>query len=214
MSEDEARAWIAERVPRGTFGRLEALAAVVTAEAQNQNLIAASTLSTIWSRHIVDSAQLLEFAPPEGRWIDLGPGAGFPGLVIAIMAEREIILAESRTRRIAFLTDAIEALGLTSTARVHAGRIEMMPPDPFAVISARAFAPLDRLFATASHLSSHNTRWVLPKGRGAQAELDAARGSWQGVFRVEPSATDPDAAIIVADHVRPTRGGRNAGSTR
>jgi 16S rRNA (guanine527-N7)-methyltransferase len=97
---------------------------------------------------------------------------------------------------------------------VRGQRIETMAAEPFAVISARAFAPLERLLTAALPFSTPDTCWVLPKGRSAQAELDAARGSWQGRFRIEPSATDPDAAIIVVDHVRPLRGGRYAGSTR
>ena len=214
MSEDEACDWIAKRVPRETVVMLERLAALVRDEAVRQNLIAASTIETIWSRHIVDSAQLLALAPEQGRWIDLGAGAGFPGLVVALMRDGEIVLAESRAKRVAFLRGAVEALGLSAKVSVAAGRIEMMPPTPFDIISARAFAPLDRLFVTSLHLAGPHTRWVLPKGRGAQAELDAARGSWQGDFRIVPSITDPAAAIIVADHVRPFRGGRKAGSAR
>lgn len=213
MTEDEARAWIASHVPRETVDRLETLVHLVTNEAAHQNLVSASTLETMWSRHIVDSAQLFGLAPAGGRWIDLGAGAGFPGLVIAIIGGHEVVLAESRTRRIAFLEHAIERLSLGGTT-VLPGRIEMAQPQAFDIVSARAYAPLDRLFATASHFASPETTWLLPKGRGAQAELDAARGSWQGVFRMVPSITDPDAAIIVADHVRAVRGGRKAGSKR
>ncbi len=214
MTEEEAHAWLDARVPRETIARLELLAATVLGEAAKQNLIAASTMETIWSRHIVDSAQLLELAPTSGRWIDLGSGAGFPGLVVALIGDHHVVLAESRSRRVAFLREAVDRLGLAGKVTVASGRIEMLPPKPFAIISARAFAPLDRLFAAALHLSAPTTCWVLPKGRGAKAELDAARGSWQGNFRVVASMTDPDAAIIVADQVRAKSGGRQAGSRR
>ncbi len=214
MTEGDARAWMLARVPRETFARLEQLVDVVRAEAQQQNLVAASTLTQMWSRHVVDSAQLLDLAPANGRWLDLGSGAGFPGLVVALIGEHPVTLAESRTRRAAFLADAIERLGLTGKAEVIAGRIEMAPARDFEIISARAFAPLDRLFASAQHLASEKTVWVLPKGRGAQAELDAARGSWQGAFRTVQSITDPEATIIVADQVRPIGGGSKTGSRR
>ncbi len=196
------------------MAKLEILIKLVQSEAQQQNLVAASTLAAMWSRHVLDSAQLLDYAPASGRWLDLGSGAGFPGLVVAMIGRHVVTLAESRTRRIAFLRDAIDRLGLGSTTSVWGGRIEAHPPEPFDIISARAFAPLDRLLSSALHLSSPATKWVLPKGRGAYAELDAVRGSWQGEFRIVPSITDPDAAIIIAEQVRPVGGGRRAGSMR
>lgn len=214
MTEDEARQWLEDRVSRETMQRLDHLVALVRSEGERQNLISASTVPQIWSRHIVDSAQLLDSAPEAGRWIDLGSGAGFPGLVVAIIGSHEVTLAEARTRRVMFLRDAVEQLDLHSSVTIEAGRIEMLEATAFDVISARAFAPLDRLLPSALHLSGPSTRWVLPKGRGAQAELDTVRRSWQGDFRIVPSVTDPAAAIIVAEQVRIRRGVRNAGSMR
>lgn len=212
MTEAEAREWLAARVPRETVERLEQLVALVREEAAHQNLVAASTLDTIWNRHIVDSAQLMALAPTNGRWVDLGSGAGFPGLVIGLLGRHEVVLAEARAKRVAFLRTALTRLRLDGRVTVAAGRIETLPESAFQVVSARAYAPLDRLFLTSQHLASPDTRWVLPKGRGAQAELDAARRSWQGEFRIVPSITDPDAAIIVAKHVRPIAGRGKAGS--
>ncbi|TVV73902.1 16S rRNA (guanine(527)-N(7))-methyltransferase RsmG [Sphingomonas solaris] len=214
MTEDDARRWIADRVPRETFDLIEQFVALVVAEAGQQNLISAATIETIWNRHVVDSAQLLDLAPPAGRWIDLGAGAGFPGMVVGLVGRHQVSLAESRAKRIAFLREAIDTSGMGDRIDVLPGRIEMLPAEPFDVISARAFAPLDRLFSSALHLSSRRTRWVLPKGRGAQAELDAVRGSWQGDFSIVPSITDADAAIIVAENVRPAVGHRKTGSRR
>jgi 16S rRNA (guanine527-N7)-methyltransferase len=214
VTEADAREWLEARVPRETIERLERLVAIVREENANQNLIASSTLDTIWSRHIVDSAQLLALAPTTGKWIDLGSGAGFPGLVIGLLGRHNVVLAESRVKRATFLQAAVKQLRLADRVSVAAGRIEMLPADQFDIVSARAYAPLEKLFASSEHLASLETRWVLPKGRGAQAELDAARRSWQGDFRIVPSVTDPEAAIIVAKHVRSIDERRRAGSAR
>jgi 16S rRNA (guanine527-N7)-methyltransferase len=213
VNEVEALGWLDTRVPRETIDKLRCLIDFVRAEAAGQNLIAASTLHTIWARHVVDSAQLLMLAPSGTTWIDLGAGAGFPGLVVGLLGEHSVVLAEARAKRIAFLQAAIEMLDLQDRVTVAAGKVEALTPTVFDIISARAFAPLSRLFSVAQHLAGPHTRWVLPKGRSAKAELDDARGSWQGGFRIVPSITDPEAAIIIAEHVRPIGGRRRAGST-
>lgn len=204
MNEQEAREWLSRsfHVPRETIAVLERLTALLTEEASRQNLIATSTLSTIWSRHIADSAQLLLHAQP-GAWLDLGSGAGFPGLVAAIVGNREVTLVETRRLRVAFLELAVRDLDLQAHVTIIPTRVEAMPDRKAAVISARAFAPLDRLFAIAHRFSVPETLWLLPKGRTAANELEAARRSWQGDFSLVPSVTDPQSAIIVARDVRP-----------
>lgn len=206
MTEDEARAWLTGQfdVSRETMARLERFVAMLLEAMGEQNLIAESTRPHVWARHIVDSAQLLTHAQMagEGAWIDLGSGAGLPGIVVACLSDRPMLMVESRRKRIDFLNEAIATLGLLN-ATVFGGRVEMVPPRAAAVISARAYAPLPRLLESAAHLSDKNTLWVLPKGRNAQNELEATRPSWQGVFHVEPSVTDADSAIIVARAVKP-----------
>jgi 16S rRNA (guanine527-N7)-methyltransferase len=205
MTEEEARAWISTHVPRETAAGLERLVAMVLDEMPRQNLIAASTAEHIWARHMVDSAQLVPMAP-EGarRWIDLGSGAGFPGLVVALMCPGlHVTLVESRRKRIDFLSFMADSLGLAERVTVAGQRLELIEPSPQDVISARAFAPLDRLLPLAHRFSHPATVWLLPKGRSTASELAAVTGSWQGDFRVVPSMTDPEAAIIVASQVRP-----------
>ncbi|MGC4252867.1 MAG: 16S rRNA (guanine(527)-N(7))-methyltransferase RsmG [Sphingobium sp.] len=208
MTEEEARDWLYRQfdVPRGTWGKLERFIALLLAEMDRQNLIAESTRPHIWARHIVDSAQLLTFAhsAADGRWIDLGSGAGLPGVVIAILTDRPLLMVESRRKRIDFLKAAVEELGLTH-AEIFGGRVEAVPPQAAAVISARAYAPLPRLLESAAHLADEKTLWVLPKGRNAQNELETARPAWQGMFHVEQSVTDADSAIIVARSVKSVR---------
>ena len=204
MNEIEAQAWLSERVdvPRGTLKRLDCFIRYLRAEAARQNLVASSTLDTIWSRHIVDSVQLIPLATT-GSWIDLGSGAGFPGLIVAALRPYPTLLVESRRKRVAFLTGAIDLLDISAHTTVIHARAETMLPTHFATISARAFASLDTIFMIGARFAGPHTRWILPKGRNAQAELVAARQKWQGDFRIHASITDPDSAIIVAERVRP-----------
>jgi len=206
VTEDEARAWLTAQfdVPRETWDLLERYVAILLSAMDEQNLIAESTRPHIWARHIVDSAQLLLLARDagEGEWVDLGSGAGLPGIVVACLSERPVVMIETRRKRIDFLNDVIAQLGLRH-ARVFGGRVESAAPMHAGVISARAYAPLPKLFASALHLSDKNSLWVLPKGRNAQNELEAVRPAWQGMFHVEPSVTDADSAIIVAQAVMP-----------
>lgn len=205
MTEEEARDWLQVEcnVPRETLDRLSALANLLRDASESQNLVARSTLDHIWSRHIVDSAQLLRFAPPTAEhWLDLGTGAGFPGLIVATLHPSHVTCVESRRLRVDFLKHAAATLGISSKVRLICAPLERIATATFDVISARAFAPLDRLFTLAERFASPETRWVLPKGRNARTELDAARTSWQGEFKLEPSLTDRDAQIIVARRVR------------
>ena len=201
MTEDEARAWIVERfgVPRET--RLSQFVDHLRAEAVAQNLIAASTLDAIWTRHIVDSAQLVAHAPAEGLWLDIGSGAGLPGLVVAILRDERIDLVEPRRLRTNFLEAATARLSLANVS-VTTSKVEHTRGIA-SVISARAVASLDQLFRITIHRANSSTFWILPKGRNAHSEVEAARRTWQGSFHVEPSITAPDSLIVLAQGVRP-----------
>ena len=186
--------------------RLDAFGALLREENQRQNLVSAASLDHLWQRHIVDSAQLLIFAPsPGASWIDLGTGAGFPGLVIALLHPGPVTLVEERRLRVEFLGRAAEVLG--AAPEIVATKVERAPERKYDVLSARAFAPLPKLLDLATRFSTTNSVWILPKGQNAQSELDALESSWQGDFRLEPSLTDAQARIIVATdvHRRPKR---------
>ena len=200
MTEEEARTWLEQNfdVPRETWQRLEAFVAFLKVEAEAQNLISASTLDHIWARHIVDSAQLLSFAPNKsGHWIDLGSGAGFPGIIIALLSDWHVTLVESRAKRIDYLNRALEHLSLTRRATVAGMPVERVHASNFEVISARAFAPLPKLLDLSARFSTDKTKWLLPKGRNAVNELEEARKAWDLEFVVQPSVTDPEAGILV-----------------
>ena len=208
---DEAEARDRLNVPRETLERLEQFADLLSDENCRQNLVSASSLEEVWSRHIFDSAQLLRLAPSGARrWLDLGSGAGFPGLIVAALSPFHVTMVESRRLRVDFLHRAADALGVADRVDILCDKVERMPTRPFDVISARAFAPLDRLLLLAARFSTDKTLWILPKGRNAKTELEAAESSWQGDFRLEPSFTDADAQIIVASGVRPKQRGRSA----
>lgn len=198
--EAEARAWL-ERLPEWSAEageRLERLVALLVKESARQNLVSATSLAAVWQRHIADSAQLLAHVPREtaSPWLDLGTGAGFPGLVIAALRpECEVLMVESRSRRAGWLEAARIALGL-DRAKIVSARLELVPTRKFCVISARAFAPLPRLLELSARFSTADTLWLLPKGRSAPQELQELTG-WDHLFHVEHSLTDPAAGIIV-----------------
>ena len=189
-------------VSRETRARLERYVALLTEESQRQNLIGRSTIDEIWQRHIADSAQLARFAPrPDSSWLDIGSGAGLPGMVIAILTEGPVTLAEPRKLRAEFLDRVTRDLGLDRRVTIRAAKAERIT-GKFDVITARAVGSLGNLLAISQHLSTDKTIWVLPKGKSAQSELDDARQAWQGEFRLEPSATSGEAAILVAAGIR------------
>jgi 16S rRNA (guanine527-N7)-methyltransferase len=202
LSAGGARAWVEREfdVPRETLARLDSFSDLLREENARQNLVSKTSLEQLWLRHIADSAQLLRFAPsPQASWIDLGSGAGFPGLVVAALHKGPVTLVEGRRLRAEFLRRAADLLEVE--VEILAARAERLPNRAFAVISARAFAPLPRLLDLGTGFSTKNSLWVLPKGRNAARELEALDPSWQGDFRLEPSLTDAQAEIIVATGV-------------
>jgi 16S rRNA (guanine527-N7)-methyltransferase len=205
-TEAEAREWLEQQldVSRETMGRLDAFATLLREENERQNLVSRGSLEHLWVRHIADSAQLCLHAPsPTASWLDLGSGAGFPGLIVAALHRGPVTLVESRKLRVQFLEQAASVLQVD--VRITADRLERAPADSFDVISARAFAGSAQTFALSHRFSTTTTRWILPKGASAQSELEAARASWHGEFRLVPSLTDGHASIIIAEGVRPRR---------
>jgi len=199
-SEEEARTWL-EALP-GVDGsavlKLERLAELLGDENQRQNLVAQTSLASIWQRHFADSAQLLTFVPrgTSLSWLDLGTGAGFPGLVVAILRpDLRITLVGSRRRRVEWL-DRIAAELALDKIEVRGVRVEDLSSTKVDVISARAFAPLTRLLELSARFSTADTLWLLPKGRSAAQEVRELRG-WNHTFHVEQSLTQPDAGIVV-----------------
>jgi 16S rRNA (guanine527-N7)-methyltransferase len=197
-SEDEARAFCGELTDSAGMERLDRLRQMVLEENARQNLIAKASEDAIWKRHLADSAQLVGLVPREtaSPWLDLGTGAGFPGLVVAAMRpEWEVVLVESRRKRVDWLSGAAGALRLRR-CRVEGKRLEHVDSFAAGVISARAFAPLPKLLSLSARFSTQDTLWLLPKGRSAMQELASLPPPVAQLFHVEQSATDAEAGIV------------------
>jgi 16S rRNA (guanine527-N7)-methyltransferase len=196
-------------VPRETIEKLTRYAELLAHWQKSTNLIAPSTLPTLWSRHFADSAQLGELAPEARLSLDLGSGAGFPGLVIAIMQagrpDFRMHLVESNRKKCAFLAEV--ARQTVAQVDIHAMRIEELAQSPQRlepdVVTARALAPLPRLFELAAPFFGANTRGLFLKGREAEAEIDEARRGWIFDVRLHPSLTSADSSIVEVSGLRP-----------
>ena len=200
MIEALARATRRE-VSRETFERIETYVDLLKAESGHQNLVAPSSLEAVWERHILDSAQLVPLEPRcAASWVDIGSGAGLPGLIVAILAEGPVTLVEPRRLRSEFLRSAVCRLELSDRVQVFSEKVERAI-GTYEVITARAVAPLDGLLAISHHLSTRETVWILPKGRNAQSELAQAKQNWHCDVRVEQSRTNPESEILVLTKV-------------
>jgi 16S rRNA (guanine527-N7)-methyltransferase len=190
-------------VPRETYEKLEAFAELLRDGSKRQNLVSASTLDDLWERHILDSAQLVRLEPhPGASWIDVGSGAGLPGIVIACLVGGPVTLVEPRRLRAEFLHKAAESLRLDVT--ILCAKVQRAQ-GKYDVITARAVTALPQLLEISAHLSTRKTLWLLPKGRSAVRELAAAQQAWQGAFHVERSVTDAESLIVVGTGVRARR---------
>jgi 16S rRNA (guanine527-N7)-methyltransferase len=201
VAADRDEAAVGAHVSRETGNKLALLAAELRRWQAIKNLVSPATLDEVWSRHIADSLQLADLAPEARTWLDLGSGAGFPGLVIALaIAGRpgaQVHLVESNGRKCAFLRHAARATG--APVKVHEARIEAVAAG-FAgkvdVVTARALAPLPQLLAWSQELLKSGAVGVFPKGRDARAELTEAEKSWRFNAELLPSRTDSEARIV------------------
>lgn len=218
MSESQERDVVEGSVSRETFQRLLVLVELLAKWQKTINLIAPATLPHIWQRHVADSVQLLQLAPPTvTRWVDLGSGGGFPGLVVAAaLAERpgaKVHLVESDTRKAAFLREAARVAKLP--VEVHAQRIEKVAPllaPGTQVVSARALAALPKLLDLAAPFLVSGALGLFLKGKDATRELTEAAKGWTLDVELAPSRTDPDGRIVVVRSAKPNTDTADAGS--
>lgn len=170
------------------------------------NLVGPDTLPDFWSRHAWDSAQLLEMEPEAKTWADLGAGAGFPGLILAILLKNNpdahVWLIDSLGKRCRFLTSVVETLELPATV-IH-GRAEEQDVD-VDVVTARALAPMERLLGYAQPYMERGAQAVFLKGERAEEELREARKSWQFAHELRPSQSDPRGRIVCIGSLRRVR---------
>ena len=197
------------KVPRETIHRLERYAALLAHWQKSTNLIAPATLPRLWPRHFADSAQIRGLAPEARLWLDRGSGAGFPGLVVAILQTGQpdfrMHLVESNQKKCAFLAEVVRET--KAPVDIHAMRIEELGesahrPRPD-VVSARALAPLPRLFELAQPFFGPRTRGLFLKGREAEAEIEAAKMTWLFAASMHPSLTSAESHIVEVRALRP-----------
>jgi 16S rRNA (guanine(527)-N(7))-methyltransferase RsmG len=190
-------------VSRETVEKLQAYLALLIRWNARINLVADADPETLWHRHVVDSLQLLDLMPEaSGPLVDLGSGAGFPGMVLATAGRFETYLVESDKRKAAFLMEVTRLLVLPNVT-VCPLRIEAAVLPRAMVMTARALAPLPQLLRYANRILAPNGTALLPKGRTAEQELTAAAADW--TMRVErfPSVTDPDSIILRLSEIHP-----------
>jgi 16S rRNA (guanine527-N7)-methyltransferase len=212
LAADREKALSLTPVSRETSARLDRFVEILLAWQQHTNLIAPSTEPAIWTRHIADSLQLLGLAPQSQAgsqiWVDLGSGAGFPGLVVACaLADQkgaEVHLVESIGKKATFLREAAQATG--APVKVHAMRIADFvrhAPKRIDVVTARALAPLPKLLAEAYPLLKSGARGLFPKGQDVGAELTEAAKCWNIEATLAESRTDPRSRIVVIGSAKP-----------
>ena len=182
-------------VSRETLARLEAYAALLTRWSARINLIGRDTITDLWRRHILDSAQLRAFVPNRARsMIDLGSGAGLPGLVLAILGVPGVELIEADSRKCAFLREALRVTG--AAALIRPCRIEAVPRHPVDIITARACAPLDRLVGLAEPFLGPDSECLFLKGERIEQELTIAREGWTMTVSACQSRSDPRGVVL------------------
>jgi len=187
-------------VSRETLARLEAYAELLKRWSGRINLVSRNTLGDLWRRHFLDSAQLLPFIPDRARsLVDLGSGAGFPGLVLAILGVQGVALIESDKRKCVFLREAARIAG--APVKIVDSRIESAKRRSVDIVTARACAPLDKLLALAQGFIGPNTVCLFLKGEHAADELTAARASWRMTAARHPSRADPRGVILKLEQV-------------
>ncbi|HEV3159432.1 MAG TPA: 16S rRNA (guanine(527)-N(7))-methyltransferase RsmG [Xanthobacteraceae bacterium] len=210
LTADRARALALVAVSRETAARLDRFAALLLDWHSRMNLIAASTVPTLWTRHIADSLQLLAIAPQARKWADLGSGGGFPGVPIACaLADRssaEVHLIESNKKKAAFLREAVRVTG--APAVVHAERVADFARGfcgELDAVTARALAPLPELLSIAYPLLKRGAQGLFPKGQDVDVELTKATKCWSIQASLVPSRTDPKSRVVVIREAKPKR---------
>jgi 16S rRNA (guanine527-N7)-methyltransferase len=186
----------AANVSRETMERLAGFVALLTDWNSKHNLVSRGSLAEVWRRHIWDSAQLVPIIPANAkRLIDLGSGAGFPGLILAsLLPNARVTLCEATAKKCRFLAEATEALNVT--VDIRNGRIEDMPREAFDAVTARACAPLGELLGYASRFQGPKTVNLLLKGQNIEAELAEAAISWKMKVQTHQSRSDPTGRIL------------------
>ncbi|HEX3538774.1 MAG TPA: 16S rRNA (guanine(527)-N(7))-methyltransferase RsmG [Stellaceae bacterium] len=187
-------------VSRETLARFEAYAGLLRRWSPAINLVGRDSLDDIWRRHFLDSAELLDYLPAGAETlVDLGSGAGFPGLVLAMLGVPRVTLIEADVRKATFLREAARITD--SRVEIRTARIDAVPAQIFDVVSARACAPLDQLLSLSERFIGGKTRCLFLKGARVEEELTAARRDWTIAASCHRSRSDPRGVVLSLDQV-------------
>ncbi len=189
-------------VPRGTMQQLDTYVALLKDWQGRMNLVGPATLDDIWGRHFADSAQLKNHVPAGQSWLDIGAGAGFPGMVLAALGWGRFHLVDSVGKKARFLNAVRQELNLHNTVSVHCARVESLPPLGVDLVTARAAAPLATLLDWALRHLRPGGRCVFPKGRRWADEVSEAEALFSFDLTPYPSMTDPEARILLIEKVK------------
>lgn len=209
---EEGRDWFAARfnVSRETLAKLDIYAALLAEWQAKFNLVGPATLPHVWTRHFADSAQLLSLidraaAAHRPTWLDIGSGAGFPGMIVALLTGDSVTLVDSVRKKTLFLETVRDALDLGINVKVLNQRVESLGSVKFDVITARACAPLAKLFDWGEPYAAKSCTWLLLKGAAVEEEIAEARRRFAFDHELIPSLTDPRGRIVRARGVRGKR---------
>jgi 16S rRNA (guanine527-N7)-methyltransferase len=192
----------AHDVSRETLARLKAYVGSLGEWNARHNLVSANSLADVWRRHVADSAQLSPLIPQGSKClIDLGSGAGFPGMVLALLRpELHVVLTDSTAKKCRFLEEVAAHTG--AAVEVRNARMESLPREAFDVVTARACAPLDRLLTYAQRFQARTTVNLFLKGQSVEGELTQAHKSWKMKALKHPSLTDVSGTILEVRELR------------
>lgn len=207
MSGDFLYQYLQKIVPGGvsreTFTRLEEYVSLLLKWQKKINLISDSTIPDVWARHILDSAQLISHIQPDRKIVDLGSGAGLPGIILSILGVKSITLVESDMRKVAFLREASRIAN--APVQVENKRAETILLDNIDVVTARGFAPLEKIFSILESGLTPRHKMVLLKGREYEKEIAEAKANWHFDYKKIHSITDNNSAVLIIENIYKTR---------
>jgi len=206
----EGRDWFGARfdVSRETMAKLDRYAELLGDWQAKYNLVGPATLPYVWTRHFADSAQIADLprkVAHRPRWLDIGSGGGFPGLVVALLTGDSVTLVDSVRKKTAFLEAVRDEIGLTSTVVIQTARVESLDSPKFDIVTARACAPIVKLFDWAGNSAAKSATWLLLKGAAADDEIAEAKRRFDFDYECIASLTDPRGRIVRATNVRGKR---------
>ncbi len=200
MNDEEVKSFLVDRlnVSHETLLKLEGFVTFLMQWNMVHNLVSQGSLSELWCRHLLDSAQLIAFINADERVVDFGSGAGFPGMILAILG-RQVLLVERNKKKVAFLTEIARRLSLDVVIKNQS--IEETKIEKLDIITARGVAKIDLILAMTEHSISANTKYLLQKGKEWREELDAAATKWDFVEQIDSSVTSGEGKIVTLTKV-------------